>query len=342
MTGLIVVGEFDGTPQDWDRFVRTHEGTACHLWGWRAVMRDVMGHHPFYRSARDSAGELLGVNPMVEVRSRIFGHYLLSMPFLNAGGPIGSPEARHALAEDARRLAQEARVDLLELRVRDPIDGGLVRSDRKITVVRDLPDTSNALWTALGSKMRSQIKRPQKEGMEFRVGPGELPGFYDVFARNMRDLGTPVLPRAFFEAMQQHLANDVVFATVRHDGAPVAGGCGFVIGDEYEMTWASSLRALNRLAPNMLLYWGAMEQMVHRGVKRFDFGRCTPGGGTHRFKLQWGGRDVPLPWAQWSARGVAATPSPDRPLFRLATSIWSRLPLAVTNRIGPYLAMRIP
>jgi hypothetical protein len=77
-------------------------------------------------------------------------------------------------------------------------------------------------------------------------------------------------------------------------------------------------------------------------VKRFDFGRCTPGGGTHRFKLQWGGKDVPLPWAQWSPRGMAATPSPDRPLFRLATAVWSRLPLGVANRLGPFLAVRLP
>ena len=35
--------------------------------------------------------------------------------------------------------------------------------------------------------------------MEVRFGNDQLLGFYEVFARNMRDLGTPVLPRAFFE-----------------------------------------------------------------------------------------------------------------------------------------------
>jgi FemAB-related protein (PEP-CTERM system-associated) len=264
------------------------------------------------------------------------------MPFLNAGGPLGSPSARSALAEDARALARAARVDLLELRVREPLDSGLTVSDRKITVVRELPPTAAALWDALGSKVRSQVKRPQKEGMEVRVGPDELSGFYGVFARNMRDLGTPVLPLGFFDAARRQLENEIVFTTVRHEGRVVAGGCGFVLGGAYEMTWASSLRELNRLAPNMLLYWGCMEEMVRRGVSTFDFGRCTPGGGTHRFKLQWGGRDVLLPWAQWSASGVAATPSPDRPIFRLATAVWSRLPLMVTNRLGPYLAARIP
>jgi FemAB-related protein (PEP-CTERM system-associated) len=304
-------------------------------------MTEAMGHRTRYRAAWDEQGELVGVNPLVEVRSRIFGRFLLSMPFLNSGGPIGTDDARRALAADATTLAREADVDLLELRVRERVDE-LAVSERKITVVRELPAAATALWEALGSKVRSQVKRPQKEGMEFRAGPAEMPGFYEVFTRNMRDLGTPVLPLRFFEAIQRHLAEHVVFTTVTHQGRPVAGGCGFVLDDEYEMTWASSLRELNRLAPNMLLYWGCMEEMVRRGVKRFDFGRCTPGGGTHRFKLQWGGKDVPLPWAQWSPRGVAATPSPDRPLFRLATAVWSRLPLGVANRLGPFLAVRLP
>jgi len=93
---------------------------------------------------------------------------------------------------------------------------------------------------------------------------------------------------------------------------------------EFEMTWASSLREHSRSAPNMLLYWSFMEQMIARGVRVFDFGRCTPGSGTHRFKRQWGGTDVALPWLQWSARNVAATPSPERPGYRLAAAVWRR------------------
>ncbi len=96
------------------------------------------------------------------------------------------------------------------------------------------------------------------------------------------------------------------------------------------------------MAPNMLLYWAFIETMISRGVRFFNFGRCTPNEGTHRFKRQWGGRDVPLPWAQWTPREVTATPSPDRPLFRAATAVWRRLPLPVTNRVGPILARRLP
>jgi hypothetical protein len=92
----------------------------------------------------------------------------------------------------------------------------------------------------------------------------------------------------------------------------------------------------------MLLYASFMEEMIRRGARLFNFGRCTPGVGTHRFKLQWGGTDELLPWAQWAPGAVEATPSPERPVFRLATRAWQRLPLAVANRAGPWLARQLP
>jgi hypothetical protein len=108
------------------------------------------------------------------------------------------------------------------------------------------------------------------------------------------------------------------------------------------MTWASSLKEHARAAPNMMLYWSFMEGMVRRGLRSFNFGRCTPDSGTHRFKLQWGGHDEVLRWGQWSGREVTETPNPRRPAFALATKVWSRLPLAVANGLGPLIARQLP
>jgi len=173
-------------------------------------------------------------------------------------------------------------------------------------------------------------------------GPDQVDAFYDVFTRNMRSLGTPVLPRAFFTRLAATFAGLIVFGAVYRSGQPVAAGCGFVWRDEFEMTWASSLREHSRSAPNMLLYWSFIEQMIARGVRVFDFGRCTPGSGTHRFKRQWGGRGRRAPVAAMVGPQRGATPSPERPTYRLAAALWRRLPLGVTNRIGPFLARRLP
>jgi serine/alanine adding enzyme len=336
---------WEGASAVWDEFVRSTPGSSfCHLSGWREVFSDVLGHECLYRAATGPTGSLEGVLPLVRVRSPVFGHYLLSVPFLNYGGALGTAAARRRLSEDAVRLAAETGVGLLELRGRGiSPEPPLVEARRKLTVVLDLPGDAEALWSGgLKAKVRSQVRRPQKEGMTTRFGTSELEPFYRVFSRNMRDLGTPVLARRFFASIADRFSDEVEFGCVYLGDTPVAAGCGFVWRGEFEMTWASSLKEQARLAPNMLLYWSFMERMIGRGLTSFNFGRCTPDSGTHRFKLQWGGRDEVLPWGQWSKRGVSETPSPHRPIFALASKVWSHLPLAVANRLGPTIARQLP
>lgn len=336
--------EYTGDAGPWDRFVAEDDGSSfCHLAAWREVMDGALGHRCRYAAALDGSGEWRGVLPLVHVRSRVFGNYLLSMPFLNYGGPLGTPEAQRRLLVHAVGLAGKAGVKLLELRCRRSPPAEIRATVRKVTVTLPLPDTVQELWDhTFRAKLRSQIRRPLREGMTAHFGPDEREGFYEVFSRHMRDLGTPVLPRRFFAALARSFPDRVVFATVRKGGAVVAGGCGFVWGGEFELTWAAALREHNRSAPNMLLYCASMEEMIRRGVRVFNFGRSTPGAGTHRFKQQWGGADEPLPWVRWSRSGSGATPSPDGPVFSLAARAWQHLPLSVANRFGPVLARRLP
>lgn len=328
----------------WARFVAGAPGSSyAHHAGWAAVMRDGLGHETIRLAALGEDAEWRGALPLVHVRSPIFGSYLVSLPFVNYGGPIGDAQACAALAAEARREAERRGVDLLELRGR--VEGGaegMTEVARKVTVLLDLHDSSESLWKWFPSKLRSQIRRAQKESMEVAFGAAGVGDFYEVFARNMRDLGTPVLPRRFFESMAAEMGETMVCGVVRHEGQPIAAGIGFHWNDRFEITWASSLREFNRMSPNMLLYWSFMEEVIARGAKVFDFGRCTPGGNTHRFKKQWGGETVELPWTQWSPKGVASTPSPERPIYQMATRAWMRLPLPVANRIGPLLARQIP
>lgn len=344
MVGSLALLPFENDSDQWDAFVqRTPGSTFCHLAGWREIMTDVLGHECLYRIATDEDGKWQGVLPLVRVRSRLFGHYLVSMPFLNYGGPIGTPAAQRLLAEDGKALARRSAVDLLELRTRHSVPCDLEISNRKITVVLNLPESPDLLWRkVLPSSRRRQIERAKKEGLEARFGPDQLEPFYEVFAHNMRDLGTPVLPRRLFEEIARLFPNFAVFGVAYANGRPLAGGCGLVWGDEFEITWVSSLREYDHLMPNMFLYWSYMQHLIGRGVRVFNFGRCTPNGRTHRFKHQWGGVDVPLPWLQWSPSEIDTTPSPERPIYRVATAMWSYVPVRVANLVGPVLARQIP
>lgn len=327
----------------WDAFVaRAPDATFCHLSGWREIIGDTMGHECRYVAAVDDDGTWQGVLPLVRVSSPLFGRFVVSMPFLNYGGPLGGLVVRGALERQAVAEAQRCGAGLLELRSRARMSPVLSLSRRKVTVLLGLPDSAEQLWRRFSSKLRSQVRRAESAGLDARFGPDQREPFYQVFARNMRDLGTPVMPAAWFERIARVFPELVEFGAVYLGDTPVAAGCGVRWRGEFEMTWASSLREFNHLAGNMLLYWSFMRRMLDGGARVFNFGRCTPDSGTHRFKRQWGGADVHLPWGQWSPGETHATPSPDAPKYRLATAVWRRLPLSIANRVGPMLARVIP
>jgi FemAB-related protein (PEP-CTERM system-associated) len=339
---MISVERFAGTEEEWDAFAAQQIGyTHFHRLRWRRLVEDVFDHECIYLSARE-AGILVAVLPLVRVRSMVFGHYLVSMPFVNYGGPLGTESGIRAVVEESVEIARRDGVKLLELRSRVPLSIALTASHRKITVVLDLPDDPEALFERFDAKLRSQIRRPQKEGIVVRFGPEQVDRFFAVFARHMRDLGTPTQSLALFRAIAEHFPDDCVFSCAYIGDKPVAGGCGFFFGDEFEMTWASSLREHNRASPNMLLYWACMQHAISRGVKRFNFGRCTPGAGTHRFKMQWRGREEPLWWYGLGATSDVTTPSPDRGPFRLGPRIWRQLPTSIATAFGPSIVRYIP
>jgi serine/alanine adding enzyme len=343
MTQIRVINAGDDHDQ-WDRYVASSSGsTFCHQASWKSIMTNALGHEALYVAAVDEGGRWQGILPLVRVRS-VLGHYLISLPFLNDGGPLGDSEAQENLVRYAIGEAKRSGASLLELRSRDDVPGPLISSYRRVSVHLSLPSSREELWSdTLRPKLRAQIRRPGKEGMTFRCGRAELDGFYEVFARNMRDLGTPVLPRKFFELGASSFGTSMLFAAVyTSTGVPVAGACCLHWRDELEVTWASSLREYNRLSPNMLLYASLMEEAIDRGVKVFNFGRSAPDSSTHRFKLQWGGHDVALPWPFWSPHAVVGVPSAENPFYRIATATWRRLPLAITNRLGPVLSRLLP
>jgi len=344
MPSVITIAPTSDSRQ-WDAYVhQARDASLYHLYGWRHVIEETFGHRCVYLSAVQDE-RVVGVLPLVELKSRLFGHMLVSLPFFNYGGVCGdSDEIRRELLDAGIAIAKDSGVDFLELRHEDDWDQGLPRKTAKVSMRLALPDSSEDLWKALGAKLRNQIQRPRKEGMTAAVGREELlDAFYDVFAANMRDLGTPVYSKAFFRHILDAFPDRTWVVAVYSGSMPVAAGFLAGFGDRLEIPWASSLRAFNRLGPNMLLYWTALELAVARGYRTFDFGRSTPGEGTFKFKAQWGAVPVPLYWYYWLP-GAAVMPdvSPKNPKYRAAIAVWQRLPIGVTRQLGPRIVKYIP
>ena len=207
-----------------------------------------------------------------------------------------------------------------------------------------LPDTVDDLWSAFSSKLRAQIRRPQKEGANCVMGGIELlDQFYSVFGRNMRDLGTPVYPKNLFIEIFDRFSERVRLFVVHMNDQPVAAG--YTIGhrNTLEIPSASSLREFNRYSPNMLLYWSVLQYAIRQGYEIFDFGRTSRDSGPYRFKKQWGAEAQELIWYYILQQGDELPQiNPDNPKFRFAVNVWRRLPVPVANFLGPRVVKHLP
>ncbi|HEY5997789.1 MAG TPA: FemAB family XrtA/PEP-CTERM system-associated protein [bacterium] len=330
----------------WDCYVDGSPAAAAyHRFGWKGVVERSFGHRTHYLLA-ESGGGVAGVLPLVRLKSRLFGNFLVSMPFVTYGGVCADDqEARVALLREAVNIARRENASHIELRHREPLDLGLPAKTAKVSMHLGLPDSADHLLKSFDAKLRSQIRRPAKDGMTVRSGRAdELDAFYDVFAANMRDLGTPVYAKDFFRNILEEFPDSTWIRTVyTRDGEPAASG--FLLGfkDTLEIPWASSVRRFNRSSPNTLLYWSVLAFACEQGYATFDFGRSTPGEGTYRFKEQWGARPVQLYWHYWLDGGGALPEiNPRNPKYRAAIACWKRLPVGLTTLLGPRIVKNLP
>jgi FemAB-related protein (PEP-CTERM system-associated) len=330
---------------EWDAWVTSQtDATGYHHWGWRTVFANGLDHPTRYLIAREHA-RIVGVLPLVVVSSRLFGRALSSLPFVNYGGVLATSDAvRDALVNSARDLAARERLDYVVLRHRDRLLPALPSRDHKVTMLLDLAATTDEMWTLLDKKVRNQVRKAEKSALTAVSGGLELlDGFYDVFVRNMRDLGTPVYGRELFAAILTQFPRDARIHLVRLDQQTIAGAFTYAYGKTLEVPSASSLREHRHLCPNHLMYWSMISQAINEGRTIFDFGRSTPNDGTYHFKEQWGARSVPLFWEYALSDGVSM-PSEDRHDARYQRRIdaWKQLPVAVTRFIGPMIARYVP
>ena len=334
--------------EDAERWQRFLEGQTCasnyHRWGWKQVIEASFGWPTYYLMAEDK-GRVAGILPLVWQKSWLFGSFLTSLPFLNAGGVVAeSALAEEALIAEAIALAQRLGAQHLELRHRRDHQLNLPIKTNKVSVVRPVTPDGDALWSSLSTKVRTKVRRAEKYGLvaEFDGEP-HLGGFYNVFAENMRDLGTPVYARNFFRQILRIFPYDSYLCIVRHEGKAIAAS--FLTGfrDSVEAMWSCSLYSHAKMKPNMFMYWKIMEFAGRQGYKTFDFGRSSVGSGTHRFKMQWRSQEVRLYWVYWLPEGKNLPElNPENPRFRLAVRLWQRLPLFVTNLLGPRIVRCLP
>ncbi|WP_166830295.1 FemAB family XrtA/PEP-CTERM system-associated protein [Thalassoroseus pseudoceratinae] len=345
ITPKIIVSQT--APTGWDEYLTQHGYLGFLLRSeWSEILHGSMQQHPHFLTAY--AGEnIVGVLPLSLLDTWLFGRFLVSLPYLNTGGVLAdSAEFANALIDRATQLADELNVRSLELRHETRHEHPRLNAENtsKVHMRLALPETTEQLWNDLKSKVRSQIRKPLNDKRFVAVWGGTelLDDFYQVFCRNMRDLGTPPFPRSLFEGILTAFPNDAEICAVYYEGQ-LASAALLVHGPGVtQVPSASTIRDFNPTGVNMRMYWHLLCRSVERSQHTFDFGRSTEGSGTYRFKKQWGAQAAPAIWQSLIRKGNANEMRPDNGKFSLAIRVWQKLPIWLTRWIGPRIVRGIP
>jgi len=221
--------------------MNSEEASCYHLIEWKDVIEKTFTHKTYYLLSEDHEGKLNGILPIVNLKSLLFGNYGVSLPFFNYGGVCADDEIiRGELLNEAANIARAHNMKHLELRHVQNQENGLPVKTSKVSMRLTIPASPEILWKGFPSKLRSQVKRPAKEGMYSKLGRNEeLKSFYSVFSVNMRDLGTPVYSKTFFQNILHAFPDSTWISTVySKDHLPVASG--FLLGfkNTLEIPWA--------------------------------------------------------------------------------------------------------
>ena len=322
-----------------DAFVLAHpEAELFHRPAWSLAVERGCGQRAHYLVA-EAGGSIEGVLPLSEIRSPLFGSALVSSGFGVGGGIIG--KGTDMLAEAAWALAKSLGCASVEARGGELPQSWQRREGVYAGFARDLPAGDEAILKAIPRKQRAEVRRAQSFALHLKIGrgAGDLADHYAVYSESVRNLGTPVFPRALFAAMLEAFGDEAEILTVSNGTRAVASVFSFYFKGAVLPYWGGGTAEARSLRANELMYFELMRHAARRGCTRFDFGRSKLGTGAYAFKKNWGFEPRPLVYAVRTADGVPAREiNPLSPRYRLQVELWKKLPLWLANRLGPPIA----
>jgi FemAB-related protein (PEP-CTERM system-associated) len=337
------------TAQDeaaWDRFVMDHElATPFHLLAWKRTIEESFGYRPVYLLAATEDGVLRGVLPLFLVKNPVIGSALISSPFAVYGGILAEDTAAlRGLYSRAVEIGHELQVQYIEFRNTDPgqcVNGPNV--DRYVSFSQPIVEGDEAILASIPKKTRNLVRKALKPPFEMRYRVTDLKTFEDLYAANMRRLGTPCFPSKYFASLQRHFGEIVDVREVWLEGQPMAASLNFLFRGDMHIYYAAADTRHNALGPNTFMYFDHLRWAGQNGLRSFDFGRCKPNTGVFEFKRHWNTTMRELPYEMvLIRRKELPNYGPTNPKFHLAIRLWQLMPLWLTRLIGPRLIRLFP
>lgn len=326
----------------WDEFVaKCKEATFFHRAGWKTIIEKGLGHRAIYLYA-ERAGQIEGILPLGHVRSRLFGNALISTPFCVYGGvAANSDNARALLIEAACQRAEDIKVDHLEFRNLTSPDDSWPTKDLYVTFRKAIAPTAEENLKAIPGKQRAMVRKGIKAGLVSQVDD-TIDRFYAVYSESVRNLGTPVLAKKYFQLVSKVFSDAAEVLTITNNGRAVASVLSFYFRNQVLPYYGGGTAESRALKANDFMYWELMRRACERSIRVFDYGRSKRGTGSYDFKKNWGFEPEPLPYTYYLVRSREIPDvNPLNPRYRPLIRFWQQMPLGLTRLLGPMIARNL-
>jgi len=336
---MIKILETANQSQQWDNYVMaSDEASFFHLSAWQQVIQQAFKHDTYYYYAEQN-DQIIGILPLTHIKSVLFGNNLIANAFCVYGGIIAdNDEVFAALNAQAQKLARELGVDSLEMRNRRQSHPEWPYKQLYVTFRKQLDPDVEKNMNAIPRKQRAMVRSGIKAGLS-SVVEDNVERFYQAYSESVRNLGTPVFPKKYFQILKRVFGEQCEILTIEQDGKLVASVMNFYFKDEVLPYYGGGTDAARDLKGNDFMYWEVMRRAVEKGCRIFDFGRSKIDTGSYRFKKHWGFEPEPL-YYEVDLVKAAQIPeiNPLNPKYQLFIAAWKRLPLSVSQFVGPWLA----
>jgi len=325
--------------QRWDDYVSASpDATFFHQAGWKEVIERSFGHKTYYLYAEDD-GNITGIFPLVHINSLLFGNTLVSNAFCVYGGIVANDEQTYAeLDKRACKLAEELGVDCLEIRNKVRFSPERPIKELYVTFRKELDTDVEKNLLAIPRKQRAMVRKGIDAGL-VSVIDENVDRLHQTYSESVRNLGTPVFSKKYFQTLKDVFADQCEVLTVERDGQTIASVMNFYFRDEVLPYYGGGTSLARDVKGNDFMYWEVMRRAVEKGIRIFDYGRSKVGTGSYSFKKNWGFIPEPLYYEFYLVKSSAMPDiNPLNPKYQLFIAAWKRLPLFVSQRLGPFLS----
>ncbi|MBF0265648.1 MAG: FemAB family PEP-CTERM system-associated protein [Gammaproteobacteria bacterium] len=323
----------------WDSYVHKHkQSTFFHLFAWRLAIEKTFKHQ-CYSLVAEKDNEIVGVLPLGHIKSMLFGNTLISSPFAVYGGILADNQETYALLRDeACQLARKLNVDHLELRNKNRDNPDWPTKELYVYFSKELKDNDDENLKLIPRKQRAMVRKAIKEDLEYEIGK-DISSFYQAYSESVRNLGTPVFPKKLFQSLLESFPDNSDVLKVTKDSRLVASVLSFYYKDEVLPYYGGGTSEARALKANDFMYWALMQHATKKGINSFDYGRSKEGTGSYSFKKNWGFEPTPLYYEYYLVKSKQISEiNPLNPKYQLFIKMWRKLPLWLSQIIGPFLA----